>query len=62
MTTDAIETRVNAVASFHLFVKAESDELPMKDEDLIAEAFEAAHEEAKRVLSDRPDLIVEAEY
>lgn len=62
MTAGHVETRVNAVASFHLFVKAESNELPMADEDLIGEAFEAAHEEAKRVLKDRPDLTIEAEY
>lgn len=62
MPAGPIETRVNAVASFHLFVKAESNELPLADEDLIAEAFEAAHEEAKRVLAERSDLTVEAEY
>lgn len=59
--TEATELRVYAVASMNLRVQAETDELPMKDDDLIAEAFEAAEEAAKRVLKSRPDLLVEAD-
>lgn len=58
------ELRSKSIATFTLNVKGETEDMPLvlDDEDKIAEAFEAAHEAAKRVLADRPDLLVEAEY
>lgn len=57
------ELRSKSIATFTLNVKGETEDMPQQgQEDVIAEAFEAAHEAAKRVLADHPEFLVEAEY
>jgi hypothetical protein len=61
---DVAEERDQCVGSMYLGINVALADVDagLAQEDLMAEAFEQAHEAAKRVLREHPMFLVEADY